>query len=262
MYRALKRLYRHYQGFSHQAALKRLRNKFGFTPRVIYDIGAHHGKWTHSMRRLFRDAQYILLDANPDNAPVLEALGERHCIAALSEKDGVARNLYMTRHPVTTGVSLYQEQTAAFLGQNLRVLKVTTRRLDALAHEQGWPPPDLIKLDVQGAELDVLRGAGDLLDHCSAVIAEVSLLQGNAGAPDAGAVISGIEALGFSCVDLCKARRTRDGGLSQMDLLFVNSALYEKLLTAAGIIRPAAEAAPTSAPEPVVLQDARRARSS
>lgn len=237
MRRALTRLYRHWKGFSHQESLQRLRNAFDFVPQVIYDIGAHHGRWTKDIRALFPQAQYVLFEANPDNAAVLAATGERYYIAALSENEGERRNFYVPRQATTTGASLYREQTVHYLGENLRVVPITTRRLDMLAMEQRLPPPDLVKLDVQGAELEVLRGAGALLNQLSALIAETTFVQGNEGAPSAGAVISGIEAIGFTCVDICKARRTSLGNVCQVDLLFVNTTLYRKFLEAAGILR-------------------------
>jgi FkbM family methyltransferase len=236
MRRALTRLYRHWKGFSHQDSLKRLREGLDFEPHVIYDIGAHHGHWTRMARKIFPRPEYVLFEANPDNTSVLQASGERHYIAALAAEDGAQREFYLPRNAATSGASLYREQTLHYLGDNLQVLKVETRRLDALASQHRLPPPDLIKLDVQGAELDVLRGAGSLLKDCSALIAEISFVQGNEGAPNAGHVISGIEELGFRCGDICKARRTSLGNICQADLLLVNAALYEKFLALAGII--------------------------
>ena len=53
---------------------------------------------------------------------------------------------------MATGVSLYREKTVHYSDELVRVETVKTRRLDALAKEYNLPPPDFIKLDVQGAE--------------------------------------------------------------------------------------------------------------
>ena len=111
-----------------------------------------------------------------------------------------------------------------------------TRRLDALAREMQLPPPDLIKLDVQGAELDVLAGAGDLLRNCSALIAELSFLSYNEGSPLIAEVIAGIARYGFRSVDICEVHKTRIGSVLQMDILFVSNALFERFRAAAGLV--------------------------
>jgi FkbM family methyltransferase len=203
---------------------------------VVYDIGAHHGKWTKVSRKALPAAEYFLFEANPANGPVLQRAGERYYIAALSEEEGAQRKFYLPRHAATTGASLYREQTSHYLGENLHVLSVTTRRLDAFATEHQLPSPDLIKLDVQGAELDVLRGAGALLTNCIALVAELSFVQGNEHAPLVAEMIAGINKLGFRCTDVCKIRRTAIGSVGQIDILFANATLYEKYWRAAGLI--------------------------
>lgn len=200
------------------------------SPRVIYDIGAHQGSWAAETAKIFPSASYFLFEANPANESHLSRLQEPHFIVTLSEKDGQRREFFTPKIGSNTGSSLYKAQSVDFDRENLQVISVDTRTLESFAREKGIPPPDFIKLDVQGSELDVLRGAGGLLSSCSALIAEVSLVQGNEGAPDPGALINGIRDLGFRCVDLCKARRTKIGSVCEIDLLFVNQELYEKYL--------------------------------
>lgn len=235
MRRMLSRLARHLMGFSHRQSLERL-TELGFEPRVVYDIGAHHGNWTKATRECLPSSDFLLFEANPDNAAHLQTVGSRYFIAVLSDEEGVQREFYIPRNAATTGASLYKEQTVHYVGENLQVLELTTRRLDRLSAQHQLPTPDLIKLDVQGAELDVLRGAGSLLEKCTALIVELSLVQANEGAPLAADIMAGIKELGFNSVDVCKVRRSRLGNAVQMDLLFANGMLYEKFRAAAGLI--------------------------
>jgi FkbM family methyltransferase len=236
MRRLLTRLSRHLQGFSHQQALARLKNAFGFTPGTIYDIGAYYGNWTKLARRIYPSARYFLFEANPEHASILQSTGERYFIAALAEKDGARADFYTPRNAGATGASFFREQTIHYQGESLRVVPLATRRLDVLVKEHGLPSPDLIKLDVQGSEVAVLRGAGEFLDTCSAIVAELSFVQGNEGAPQASEVMTRIHEFGFEPVDICKVRRGAAGNPVQVDMLFVNSSLYRKYWTAAGLM--------------------------
>jgi hypothetical protein len=87
----------------------------------------------------------------------------------------------------------------------------------------------------QRAGIDVLAGASDLIKPCTAIIAELSFLSSNEGAPLAADVISGIERLGFQCTDVCKLHRTGAGSVGQIDIVFARAALYERFRAAAGL---------------------------
>ena len=220
--------------FSHEQTLLRLA-ALGFAPKVIYDVGAFYGYWTKATRKVFPHAQYVLFEANADNGDKLRESGERHFIAALAAEDGAEKTFYLPKNAVTTGASLYREQSEHYAGDNLRMVPVRTRRLDALVAEHKLPPPDLIKLDVQGAELDVLAGAGELLSRASVLIAEMSLLAHNQSAPLIADVISGIDRLGFKSADICDVLKSPNGNALQLDMLFAKPALLEKYRAAAGL---------------------------
>jgi FkbM family methyltransferase len=220
--------------FSHEQTLLRL-SSLGFKPKVIYDIGAFYGYWTKATRKIFPDAQYVLFEANAENERKLRDSGERYLIAALANDEHAQKTFYLPKSAVGTGASLYREQSEHYAGDNLRTVSVTTRRLDPLAAEHKLPPPNLIKLDVQGAELDVLAGAGDLLSHAAVLIAEMSLLAHNQAAPLIADVIGGIDRLGFHCADICDVLKARNGSVLQVDMLFVKPALLDKYRAAAGL---------------------------
>ena len=140
---------------SHRNALLRLK-ALGFAPATIYDIGAYRGGWTRLAAEVFPDAAFVLFEANADNAAHLAGL--RHFTVALSAADG-EKPLFLPREGDATGTSLYRENSAHYDPGNLVVRKVATARLDTLVAAERLPPADLIKIDVQGAELDVIAGA-------------------------------------------------------------------------------------------------------
>lgn len=215
--------------FAHEQTLERL-SALGWAPHIIYDIGAHHGIWTRNAKRVFPQGSYFLFEANAENASQLETSNSASFVVALGSSDSQQRPFFLPPPGViTTGASLFREQTAHFRPGNARVHSVIVRRLDRFCEEHALPPPDLMKLDVQGAELDVLTGAGVLLQNCEALIAELSLLRINEGAPIAAEIIAELHELGFYCTDLCEVHRSVSTGTAlQIDVLFTRAALYER----------------------------------
>ncbi len=222
------------QKLSHRNALARLKS-LGFEPAVVYDIGAYRGGWTRLAAEVFPGAQFVLFEANGDHAGELASSGRRHVIAALGESDGGTRAFHVPRQGDVTGASLYIENTAHYAHANLQVREVEAVRLDTLVARETLPPPDLIKIDVQGAELEVLAGAAETLRGVAALVVEVSFLDYNKGGPLAAQVIGAIDRLGFKCADLCEVHRGSGNFVLQLDLLFVRPALFAKYGAAAGI---------------------------
>jgi FkbM family methyltransferase len=216
---------------SHRNALLRL-EALGFAPATIYDIGAYRGGWTRLASEVFPEAAFVLFEANADNAAHLSPL--RHFTVALSAEDG-EKSLFLPREGDATGTSLYRENSAHYDAQNLVVRKVTTSRLDMLVAAERLPPADLIKIDVQGAELDVIAGAKAALSRCEALIAELSLASYNKDAPLIGETLPAITQLGFRCVDICELHRAGAGNVLQADFLFVKPALFAAMGRASGL---------------------------
>lgn len=220
---------------THKNALARLKS-LGVAPRVIYDIGAYRGGWARAAAEVFPDARFVLFEANADHAAELAASGHRHVIAALGAEDGGARAFHVPRAGDATGASLYVENTSHYAATNLQVREVATARLDTLVTRERLAAPELIKIDVQGAELDVLAGAGATLAAASALIIEVSLVDYNRRAPLMADVIAAVDRAGFKCADLCEVHRTPAGFVLQLDLLCVRPPLFAKYGAAAGVI--------------------------
>jgi FkbM family methyltransferase len=219
---------------SHRNALLRLK-ALGFAPATVYDIGAYRGGWTRLAGEVFPKAAFVLFEANEDNAAHLSPL--RHFTVALSAQDG-EKSLFLPREGDATGTSLYRENSAHYDARNLVVRKVATSRLDTLVAAERLPPADLIKIDVQGAELDVIAGAKTALSRCEALIAELSLASYNKDAPLIGETLPAITQLGFRCVDICELHRAPAGNVLQADFLFVKPALFAAMGKASGLGAP------------------------
>jgi hypothetical protein len=121
-------------------------------------------------------------------------------------------------YELETGSSVLLEQS------NIKRKKVLypMRTLDAIAAEAGFGEAGLLKLDVQGYELEVLKGTPRPLLSAEVILMEVSLLGVNRGAPLLHEVLRFMNERGFGTYDICSfIRRPVDNALWQSDFLFV-----------------------------------------
>jgi hypothetical protein len=97
-------------------------------------------------------------------------------------------------------------------------------RIDDLVKQHQWPRVDLIKLDLQGYELEALAGAKETLANCQAVVLEVSFLPFQSGMPLAVDVCTFMKDAGFTIYDiLALTHRPLDGRMGQADVLFLRA---------------------------------------
>ena len=86
------------------------------------------------------------------------------------------------------GNSIFKEKNDEVFPPENYVVK-TTITLDEIINNQKIPYPDLIKIDDQGNELNILKGATNVLKCCSYLILELQEVEYNEGAPQKDAVI-------------------------------------------------------------------------
>lgn len=135
----------------------------GYIPSVIYDIGGSNGSWTRTIQTVYPDTYYELFEPqahhNPHYdqylIPLVEAASNiRLHTNLLANFDGSAELQIAGRHGVgSTMLELKQQKFPA--GERMRV---RTCQLDSMIETGNLRSPDLIKMDIQGAELLALQG--------------------------------------------------------------------------------------------------------
>jgi len=115
-----------------------------------------------------------------------------------------------------SGSSVFEEESS----YERRKVTRQTAKLDTLLAD--LPAADFIKLDTQGYELEILKGADRLLSTASAVLMEASLIQINAGAPLLHDVLAFMKERSFITYEIAEIhRRQLDSAMNQIDILFV-----------------------------------------
>jgi FkbM family methyltransferase len=197
-------------------ALRELRAR-GFQPRTVFDIGVADG--TPDLYAAFPDAEYYLFDPTAESLPhmqrIAQKLNARILNLALGDQE---EELAIVVRCDDIGGSTFFEEVGP-LGATRRYT-VKVRRFDRAVDD--FDRPALCKIDVQGAEMNVLRGMGERIHDIDVIIVETSILATVKGGPEVAEVVAYMHQCGFVLYDMLGGtRRPLDRALAQLDLCFV-----------------------------------------
>jgi FkbM family methyltransferase len=192
----------------------------GLRPKTIIDVGAASG--TPALYEVFPEARHILIEPLEEYISHLDSLVSRlnraeYIIAAATATPG---NIVINVHPDLVGSSIYKEDEDSDVNGVERTIPAMT--LDDICFERGTEGPYLIKIDTQGSELEVLKGAKTVLKDTEFVILEVSLFEFFKDGPQIYDCMNFMKEHGFVAYDLFDLQyRLLDGAMSQADIAFV-----------------------------------------
>lgn len=182
----------------HRKYLDDLRYLKKIKPAVIYDIGSCVLNWTNYAKKLWPQAdiyQFEAMDLIDDLYKEYNV--KNYANVLLTDADNKPVSFYQNLL-LPGGNSYYKENTEAF-NESHKVTKVGIT-LDTLIKQKNWPLPNMIKMDTQGSEIDILKGAINSLSECYDLIIEAQHVDYNAGAPKAEDVINFCKSIGFVLV--------------------------------------------------------------
>ncbi|HLN23250.1 MAG TPA: FkbM family methyltransferase [Patescibacteria group bacterium] len=192
----------------------------------VIDVGANRGQFALLARTLFPQAPIHAFEPLREAADRFERLfaGDtltRLTRCAIAAAAGSA-TMFVSQRPDNSSLLPISAAQVRFAPgtQHARDEVVTVERLDDMVVPADLVAPVLLKLDVQGGELAVLRGAEATLGRCDMVLAEVSFEELYAGQPLAGEIVAVLQQHGFQVIGAGHAGRDASGRCLQIDLLF------------------------------------------
>jgi FkbM family methyltransferase len=150
----------------------------GFNPVEIIDCGASVGYWSWEVGKMFPEAKIVAIEPNPKVTPKTKELLSRRPNTFIEEcavgaESGEAElNVWDNEETKMSGSSIKDHVQ----GEPREKVTVQVKTLDQICASLGMSP-SLVKLDLQGYELEALRGARVLLTNTEVFIIEFGCLQ-------------------------------------------------------------------------------------
>jgi FkbM family methyltransferase len=130
-------------------------------PAIIFDVGANIGAWSKSLLEVAggQSVRLYAFEPTPDSrarlSSTLQGSGAFVRAEALTDQVGTTR---FELHGPTSGINSIASENSTGV-----VIEVPTNTVDALSKAEGLDRIDLLKIDAEGFDLSVLRGARDML---------------------------------------------------------------------------------------------------
>lgn len=205
-------------GVEHKAVLSRPLS-------TVVDIGANRGQFALAARAL-SGAKVVSFEPLPDVALLFQKVfiddsAVKLHVAAVGERSEKKLIHLSARDDSSSLLEIGEAQSNFFPGTHgIGTLEIEVGPLDKFLTKEEITRPAMLKLDVQGFELQALVGCKSLIGNFDYVYCECSFVELYKGQKLAGEVVSYLNSLGFSLTGIYNPSYDRVGNCIQADLLF------------------------------------------
>ena len=176
---------------SHINFLEKLFLEFNPDNMTIYDIGSSVLHWSQNAKNIWKNSNIYLFDGMTEMKLFYDEYNAKnntnyeYNVGVLCDEDYKRISFYQNDE-FSGGNSYYKEighRDSAKIFTEKNIKQKIGMKLETIVKIKNIPAPDLIKIDVQGAELDILKGSMELINNAKFLIVELQHTEYNKGAP-------------------------------------------------------------------------------
>lgn len=200
-------------------ALERLL-KIGFYPKQIFDVGAYKGDFALECLRVWPNSKIACFEPQESCVKHLNQLRSLYSsIRVFPGLVGSESREMVVFHEAATASSILEEHIL----QKFPVKYYSMKTLnEIISNEFQGCSPEFLKLDVQGYELEILKGMEKNLANIHVILMEINLIDIHKDVPLLSDVVMWLKERGWLAYDICSLiRRPLDHALWQADFIFV-----------------------------------------
>ncbi len=204
--------------FTKRGSLSNIK-RLGFVPKTIIDVGAQTG--TPELYEVFPNVKHVLVEPISENEPALQRV-----ISGLPDAEYIIAGATQVDTTIEFKVTpdtryAYLTKTGSKAPQGWEIRSVRGLKVDSICNQKKLEPPFLIKIDVDGSEIDVLKGCKETLKQTEYIIIEATTNNGQRIFD----IINHMREEGFHVYDIVDfLYRPEINDLWQVDIAFVKMA--------------------------------------
>lgn len=171
--------------------LEKLSKDFYPENMIIYDIGSSVLHWTQNASKIWKNSKIHLFDGMTEMELFYDEYNKQnntnyeYNVGVLCDEDYKKISFYQNDE-LSGGNSYYKEighKNSHTIFTENHIKHKIGMKLETIVKNKNIPIPDLIKIDVQGAELDILKGSMSIINKAKFLIVELQHTEYNQGAP-------------------------------------------------------------------------------
>lgn len=214
-------------------AIADVADRLGTPDPLIVDGGAGVGRSIADIQRYFRAPTVLAFEPVPERVRTLtDRFGSQDGVSIRQQALGASDEevtFFINNSPGTSSVLplvreyRLRDHPVAADGYEVReTITVRQSRLDSVLST----PPDVLKLDIQGYELEALRGCGELLSDCQAIVVEVAFIRYYEDQPLFADIDRFLRDNGFEFFDFYEPKLEEDGRLGVADAVYFDEEFF------------------------------------
>jgi FkbM family methyltransferase len=149
--------------------------KCNYQPKVILDVGANHGNWTRTWKKEFNQSKFILVEPQNWLADKYSDLTDENLIYLPVGAGKESGKLLFTINSDRDDSSTFSMSAEEAKSRNFKQVEVDVMSINDIIAKNSSAKPDIIKIDAEGLDLEVLKGASEMFGHTELFLVECSI---------------------------------------------------------------------------------------